>query len=246
MKLMIENNNNGISVAVNSGERLLSKSEVTTVTAKMYDIMTDIQYAENKCVSELTTAEAPVTPVAKPSDSFNIRKRLPNSVVNIEDLSIQQAVTEQALVRCPKCGQSHVLAVNSGNHIYVMRKFYSLTQSDEFRIIAEFDSLTSQDFINMCCKPDTDRKAYFEDIQKAKMLDDKDFAVTNETEVFCPVCCKSSSFMDWKEAYENPLQFFETEHICDACGGEKLEKLIRKHKVYQCDKCGLQTDFKEE
>jgi predicted RNA-binding Zn-ribbon protein involved in translation (DUF1610 family) len=51
--------------------------------------------------------------------------------------------------------------------------------------------------------------------------------------------------MNWKKAFDEPLTFFETEHLCDACGGEKLEKLVKKTKMYQCDKCGLQTPFKE-
>jgi predicted RNA-binding Zn-ribbon protein involved in translation (DUF1610 family) len=173
------------------------------------------------------------------------RDRLPNNLVDVKDLDIKQAITENALVRCPHCGQSHILAVNAGNRIYVMRKFYAYAAEDEFRIIFEFDSLTSKDFLGICCKPETNRKAYFDDVQKMPMIDDKDFAINNDTEVFCPVCCQSDTFMNWKKAFDEPLTFFETEHLCDACGGEKLEKLVKKTKMYQCDKCGLQTPFKE-
>ena len=64
--------------------------------------------------------------------------------------------------------------------------------------------------------------------------------------MICPVCHESDTFEAWKDTFENPLNYFETEHLCDACGGEKLEKLIKKKKVYACDSCGLITDFKEE
>ena len=180
-------------------------------------------------------------------DEFKIRERIPNNVVDVKKLDIKQAVTEEALVRCPVCGQSHVLAVNSGSRIYVMRKFYSANDNtDEFRIIAEFDSLNSQGFIDMCCKPETNKKAYFEDLQQTKMIDDKDFAVTNETEVFCPVCCASSNFIEWKEAFNNPLNYFDTEHLCDACGGEVVTQMIKKQKINKCEKCGHETKYKGE
>ena len=170
------------------------------------------------------------------------RERLPNNIVDVKDLTIEQAIKEKAIVRCPKCGQAHCLAVSSGSKVYMMERQFS---SNEFGIIAEFDSFSSQDFVNMCCKEDTNKQLYFEDLQALKLLDDKDFAVNNDTEIFCPVCHESNTFETWKDAFENPLKYFETEHLCDACGGEKLEKLIKKKKVYACDSCGLVSDFKE-
>ena len=181
--------------------------------------------------------------VASVNEFPTIRKRLPNNVVDIKDLTVKQAIRESALVRCPKCGQAHCLAVSGGSRVYMMERQFS---SNEFGIIAEFDSLGSQDFVNMCCKEDTDKQLYFKDLQALKPLDDKDFAVNNDTEIFCPVCHESNTFETWKDAFENPLNYFETEHLCDACGGEKLEKLIKKKKVYACDSCGLISDFKEE
>lgn len=246
MKIQIEINDVNVTVETPCyADTFLEKNNVMNVCGKMYNVIESVcKLDENINTTEDKNQYQPVMPSKK--DTMVIRPRIPNNVVDIKDLTIKEATTEQALVRCPKCGQSHVLAVNSGNHIYVMRKLYSCTgKADEFRIIAEFDSLSSQDFINMCCNQDTDRKAYFEDIQKVKIIDDKDFAVSNDTEIFCPVCCESDTFINWKNAFENPLNYFETEHLCDACGGEKLEKLIKKHKVYQCDKCGLQSDFEE-
>lgn len=192
----------------------------------------------------LESTEDSQEPIIAPVSEFpTIRKRLPNNVVDIKDLTVQQAIRESALVRCPKCGQAHCLAVSSGSKVYMMERQFS---SNEFGIISEFDSLGSRDFVNMCCKEDTDKHLYFKDLQALKPLDDKDFAVNNDTEIFCPVCHESNTFETWKDAFENPLNYFETEHLCDACGGEKLEKWIKKKKVYACDSCGLVSDFKEE
>lgn len=200
---------------------------------------TSVSFIKETLESTEDSKELTVAPV---SEFPTIRKRLPNNVVDIKDLTVQQAIRESALVRCPKCGQAHCLAVSSGSRVYMMERQFS---SNEFGIIAEFDSLGSQDFVNMCCKEDTDKQLYFKDLQALKPLDDKDFAVNNDTEIFCPVCHESNTFEIWKDAFENPLNYFETEHLCDACGGEKLEKWIKKKKVYACDSCGLISDFKE-
>lgn len=250
MRITIERH--GTHVAISSEHENLSKADIVEVCSKACDVIESIDSkvytkADNERAVQDEPAEYPAPKMVlqqPPQESPMIRPRIPNNVVDVQELDIKKAVTESALVRCPKCGQAHVLAVNAGNHIYMMRKVYG--NPDEFKIIAEFDSLNSQDFINMCCKPETDRKAYFEDLQKVKPLDDKDFAVDNDTPIFCPVCCESDTFYNWKNAYENPLEYFETEHMCDACGGEKLEKLIKKHKVYQCDSCGLAQDIKED
>lgn len=246
MKIQIEINDINVTVETPCyTDTIIERNNVMNVCDKMCNVIESVcKPDENTNTTENENQYQPVMPSKK--DTMVIRPRIPNNVVDIKDLTIKEAVTEQALVRCPKCGQSHVLVVNSGNCVCIMmRKFYSSTSSDEFRIIAEFDSLNNTDLINMCCKSETDRKAYFEDIQNIKMIDDKDFAVNNDTEIFCPVCCESDTFINWKNAFENPLDYFETEHLCDACGGEKLEKFIKKRKVYQCDKCGLQTEFKE-
>lgn len=249
MKLQIESGK-GIKVSATGLPDSLSQSEIMNVTGAMVEMISMIRSYENapeKKAVDTTMVQklvkdksVPAPPVDAPLSL--IRPRIPNNIVDIKDLNIKQAITEEALVRCPHCGQAHCLAVNAGNKIYVLERDFD---KDEFNIIAEFDSLTSNGFIGMCCKEDTDRKAYFEDLQSARIITYEDFAANNDTEVFCPVCCTSNSFMEWKDAYENPLKYFETEHLCDACGGEKVEKLIKDTKKYVCEKCGLQTDFKE-
>lgn len=182
-------------------------------------------------------------PAPKKEERPAFRDRLPNSVVDVKDLTIEKAVTENALVRCPKCGQAHCLAVPSNNHIYLMRRDYS---KNEFGIIAEFSSLESSEFVNACCKPDTNRNAYFNDLQGFTFVDNADFTVDNDTEIFCPVCCKSDDFREWKKAFNTPLEFFETEHLCDACGGEMLPKMVKGKPYQECDKCKHTTEYKED
>lgn len=176
-------------------------------------------------------------------DEFKIRERIPNNVVDIKELDIKQAVTEKALVRCPKCGQAHCLAVNSGSKIYVMERDFN---KNDFNTIAEFDSFTNKGFIGMCCKPETDKKAYFNDLQNVSVVSYDDFTVNNDTEIFCPVCCESDTFLNWKNAYENPLEYFETEHLCSVCGGEMITKMVKKQKINKCEKCGHETKYKED
>lgn len=251
MKIQIDNEK--LSIAITGLPDTLVQNEVENITGKLYntlisanslnttvsDVVFDLE--DSKVITKPPVQQS--TPAITKTESPLIRPRIPNNVIDINDLTIEKAVTENALVRCPNCGQAHCLAVPSGNQIYLMRRDF---KDNEFGIIAEFDSLTGQDFVNVCCKPETNRKAYYEDLQTMSFLYNTDFTVDNNTEIFCPVCCVSSTFNLWKDAFEHPLDYFETEHLCDACGGEKFEKLLKKKKIYECESCGLQTDFKEE
>ena len=149
-------------------------------------------------------------------DMFNIRERIPNSV-DIKDLDIKKAVTEHALVRCPNCGQSHAILVqNDANKYCLMKKDYD---KNEFQIIQ--DNIDEEQLGQVICKGRSQEREYFEDLQKIPAKDeDLDFVVNNETSIRCPVCRHKSSFLYWKEAWETPLKYFETENICDICGGE--------------------------
>jgi DNA-directed RNA polymerase subunit RPC12/RpoP len=167
-----------------------------------------------------------------------VRDRLPNtSVIDPATLDVKKAVTEKALVRCPHCGQAHCLAISSGAKIYFMERDF---HKNDFGIIAKFDSLTNKGFLGMCCKTDTNKLLYFKDLQDAALITQEDFAATDETEIFCPVCHQSESFYEWKNAYINPLDYFETEHICDVCGGETVVKpdAATKQKSIGCETCG--------
>lgn len=237
MKIQIENN--GVKVILESSEEV---HNIEDISNKMIDLYNSISSGTTQTLS-VNKIEEPFKEIkSEAKDRSIIRPRIPNSIVDIKDLTIEKAVTENALVRCPSCGQAHCLAVHS-DKIYMMRKDYD---KNEFGIICEFDSLQSQDFIKACCKEETNRNFYYQDLQKIKFITTSDFAVNNDTEIFCPVCCSSNSFSEWKHAYQEPLSFFETEQLCDACGGEKLEKFIKKSKFYVCDKCGLNEPSKKE
>lgn len=239
IKLSIENGEYSISVTLPEKEFPLMDLGVVMGTLKkgLFVIKGEERAEEVPVMSQPKKIETPR------NDEFRIRERIPNNVVDVHTLDVKQAVTEKALVRCPHCGQAHCLAANAGSKIYMMERDF---KADDFNIIAEFDSLTSEDFIGVCCKPDTDRLAYFQDLQNAETVNDSDFAVNNDSEIFCPVCCESDTFLNWKKAYETPLEFFETEHLCDVCGGETITKVVKKQKVNKCEKCGYETDYKEE
>ena len=248
--------NNSIKISVKRGkcsafievpENFLD-TKVNTITNMLKQCLDSIDDNKVKTDSQpiklfpSVFSEPKETVIQPARDEFKIRERIPNNIVDIKDLDIKQAVTEKALVRCPKCGQAHCLAVNSGNKIYVMERDFD---KDDFHIIAEFDSLTSNGFVGMCCKPDTDKMAYFNDLQSLPIISFEDFAANNDTEVFCPVCCESDTFFNWKNAYEQPLAYFETEHLCDVCGGETVTKMIKKQKKNKCEVCGYETPYKE-
>jgi hypothetical protein len=207
-------NDSRIHLLKSQNDKVLSKMQIRPVT-------------QQKLEPVSTTPERPL-----------VRDRLPNtSIIDPATLDVKKAVTEKALVRCPHCGQAHCLAISAGAKIYFMERDFD---KNDFGIIAKFDSLTNKGFLVMCCKEDTNKLLYFRDLQDAALLTQEDFAATDETEIFCPVCHQSESFYEWKNAYINPLDYFETEHLCDACGGETVVKpdAVTKQKSICCETCG--------
>lgn len=244
------NKDNLITLSIKNGDYsviaevpfIIFDTKTETIVNALKTCLNSVVNNEVKVVEALPKLPQEQQVIAPKRDEFKVRDRLPNNVVDVKTLDIKQAVTENALVRCPKCGQAHCLAVHTYSKAYLMERDFD---ANEFNIIAEFDSLTGNGFIDVCCKPDTNRLDYFKDLQNASIITYEDFALNNNTEVFCPVCCESDTFLNWKDAYENPLNYFETEHLCDVCGGEVVTKMVKKQKVNKCEKCGHETPHKE-
>lgn len=180
---------------------------------------------------EATAKLMPFPQSQKKEESFGIRERIPNNVVDVEQLDVKQAVTENALVRCPYCGQAHALIVQDSNKLYLMRKNYD---KNEFQIVSEAELSE----LNQLLCYENKYVECFKDLQNAPEVTWNDFAVTNDSEIFCPVCHQGSSFMKWKDAWENPLHYFETDSICEICGGEVSIAVIKEgHVNGVCNKC---------
>lgn len=242
-----------ITVSVKNGDY----SVIVEVPKEAFNTKTGmITDALKKCLNSITEEEIeylqPIgeqhlqqhkKAIERDNNEFKIRERIPNNIVDVKSLDVKQAITEKALVRCPHCGQAHALVVHSGSNIYFMERNFD---KDEFNIIFQFDSSNEKQLTGMCCKEDMDKLAYFYDLQSLKAISDDDFVLDNTTELFCPVCHTSNTFEDWKNAYEHPLNYFETEHLCDVCGGETVTKVVKENKINKCEKCGYETDYKEE
>lgn len=157
------------------------------------------------------------------NDIYNIRKRLPNNVIDVASLDVKQAMTENALIRCPHCGQAHaaIIKQQDSNFYFMIRDF----KDNEFKVLSEFDSSNLEEINRMYC-PDSKemRPQYFKDLRnfKTELRSDIDLVVDNDTEIICPVCQKRSSFLHWKKAWEEPSNYFEYSNICDICGNEMM------------------------
>lgn len=248
MKIKLEVND--IEVSLKTDCPHASKSDVLAITGALYDATIQFAKVDNakeptiEKVAKQISQSTKMTPVIHSEDRPMVRDRLPNNIVDIKDLTVEQAVTENALVRCPNCGQAHALVVMDNGYCFFMRRDYD---KNEFVIIGQYNAVTDKkEFLNVCCKEDTDRNLYFDDLQKISESTTDNFSVTNDTELFCPVCNTSNTFVNWKKAFDMPLDFFETEQLCDACGGEVVTKMVKKKKMCQCEKCGHTTEYKGE
>lgn len=242
MKIHILKNGNEFNVEVGDN---VTNTEMLSFISSLFDkTITESAPVEAEAStgdSETFAEHYGCQPAPRPSerDTFSFRERLPNNVVDIGALDIKQAVSENALVRCPKCGQNHAIVLRDKNKLYLMRRSYAV---GEFGIVMEVDNVP-EDIGKICCGGDSpeEKLTYFHSVQSLNLQDDKDFSVTNETEIFCPVCKESSPFMQWKDAHEHKEHYFEFEHVCGVCGGECImdakEEKDGKGLVV-CTKCG--------
>lgn len=199
--------------------------EEVNITTKNIDVKEETTLVQNK----------ETAPIVNKKDDFHIRTRIPNNVVDVNTLTIGKANTENALVRCPKCGQSHCVIVKDGPNLLMLGRDF---KKNEFRVI--IDSFTEEEIPGLVYKENNCSKVtYFKDLQKivSEIKKEVDFVVNNETEMFCPVCKESTSFIEWKKAFLNPLEYFETEQLCNVCGGEVVTKLIKRKTVHKCEVC---------
>jgi hypothetical protein len=214
------------------------------------------QYVPDNNVGNISNTENIIPINNNSNNSVNndtplIRGRIPNNVVDPETLTYKKAIVENALVRCPNCGQAHILIAKVPDGLYVMRKNFV---TKNFDIITKIED---KDIENLSLKEGVDHSTYFFDVLNLKIdpeFADKDIAVDNDTLISCPICQSTSNFKEWKKAYDQPLDYFETEQLCDSCGGEltmlvskpEREKLkaqgIDPDGVMQCETCNVKFD----
>ena len=178
-----------------------------------------------------------VQEVKAPVERPPFRDRLPNNIVDVNELDVKQATQGAALVRCPHCGQSHCIVLRDGANMYMMQK-----RDGEFKII--IGPVHPTDFLNRYVMPEESNPLdYYNDLLGINIQEDKDFAVDNDTDIFCPVCHQSAKFIEWKRAYDEPLSYFEYEHPCEVCGGETtvLKAAEDEEVIYGCEVCGHES-----
>ena len=204
-------------------------------TDTMQKTVTAIQEKKEQPKNIQTSVDRPV-----------IRDRLPNTV-DLSELEMKKAVTEEPMVRCPECGQSSTVLVEiDDTHNYLMRKVVN-EKKETFETVME---LTSEKDINNILMPASASPLdYHNDIMKIKIpkkLKDVDINVSNETKICCPVCGNSAhTFKEWVEAFKHPLDFgFETENLCDVCGQEAVNTFDEnKNEVIVCESCGSKKNI---
>lgn len=210
--------------------------------------------SDNASVPMIDEQKEPVVVTTpREQDAFRIRKRVPNNVVDISELTIGKAETNNALVRCPHCGQSHaILAMDEFNYYIMVRDF----EKNEFFPVGDpfnVNETTEEELLSFMYQESKNGKEvskldYFNDIQtllKKYKKESIDIVVNNDSLIKCPVCHKDEHFIEWKEAFVNPQNYFEFNEICDACGGEMLGKNTKsstksKSPVFKftCESCG--------
>lgn len=188
------------------------------------------------------------------------KKHIPGEV-NLNELSIQEAETKHLLFRCPCCGQGHVCLVKPKENEYILMARHN----NDFEYIETLDedgadkvTITNmlsvkninitEDYIADFDKEENKDKLidYFDDIQSFEYNSDCDVIIEDDTNIMCPICSAISPASSWINAYNNPLEYFEYDDICDVCGGEMIYSVSKKDQEneLECEICKLKKVFK--
>ena len=178
--------------------------------------------------------------VQQQDDRPVIRDRLPNQI-DMSELDIKKAITNHPMIRCPHCGQSSKAIVHIGPSEY----YYIRKDNKEFNIIMKLNDY--EEINNVCLPKESDVTTYHNDIENIKVPNkykNVDLNVNENTVFECPICRQKESFNQWNMAFETPLNFFETDKLCEICGGEMVNVLVtdengnKNVNQEQCEACG--------
>lgn len=225
--------------AILTGEELES---VVKIIQLFKTNQNSIKTSFDNIIKDAIPKEEPKKMQASNNDRPVIRDRLPNQV-DLSELEIKRAVTEEPMIRCPVCGQSStaIVVIKDDEEYYLLRKI-NKNGKDTFETVLKCDNY--EDVMKLYKPSDASELDYYEDVTKikiAKNLRNTDLNVSNDTKLICPLCLDNSVFSKWVEAFKHPLDFgFETEMLCDVCGEEAVETIDKdKNKVIQCEHCGF-------
>ena len=225
--------------AILTGEELES---VVKIIQLFKSNQNSIKTSFDNIIKDAIPKEEPKKMQASSNDRPVVRDRLPNQV-DLSELEIKRAVTEEPMIRCPGCGQSStvIVVIKDDEEYYLLRKI-NKNGKDTFETVLKCDNY--EDVMKLYKPSDASALDYYEDVTKikiAKNLRNTDLNVSNDTRLICPLCLDNSVFSKWVEAFKHPLDFgFETEMLCDVCGEEAVETIDKdKNKVIQCEHCGF-------
>lgn len=159
-------------------------------------------------------------------DTFDVRKRVPNVE---EDGGSYEPPFLNGL-RCPNCAQHLAIRVETDtkNMLFVLRYGeYEKAVKDEI------------DFV------EDDMPSFLEALDKVETEPLSFERANSNVNVTCPYCGnKTEGDTAWKDAFDNPYNYFEYDVLCDKCGGEVFPNLIRNketdevREVMMCERCG--------
>ena len=185
-------------------------------------------------------------------------KRLPNtSIVDVSTIDLKKAIAQETLIRCPFCGQSHCTIIGTHQNVRVLLKKKHNGKNSYYP--AATPAATGNKTINDVFSEFTiaglirNKRIKEEHLHKQRLefynlmsnvnVTDEDFNADADTRLLCPVCGKESTLSVWVDAYVNPLKYFETGSLCEACGGELVD-CIENDSVHgevtvaKCEVCG--------
>ena len=235
--------NNGVKIVLSNlpDSVLRDKEEQEALKSMIKDLISSLEIEKEKNISNNNITKLETKESKRPvnDDRPVIRGRVPNKI-DLSEFNITNAEVKEYGIRCPECGQSSKAIVMLGlDGDYYLRK-ENKNGKETYEAILK---LENDEIDQMCKKEDVDPLVYHKDImeiKQAKELRGKDINIDKHTNIKCPCCGNIDLYSLWIKAYEEPLEVgFESDNLCDICGGEAVDYIDKDKKhSYKCEVCG--------
>lgn len=201
----------------------------------------------------------PINNEATVVDDCGIRDRLPNSVDELDNKTVDMTKvnTEQLPMkqyknfRCPSCGQSAIIKTLGELQSYCFRDIgkqgASLLQINKDHMEDIIDYYFDKGLPTPIPKLFIDSTNPNHELNNIVIVEETDVAITTDGTLKCEcICCnKVFNFEEWYDAYKNTNKYFEYEP-CYLCGSETLQVIQKNQSMIKCENESCNHTFGEE
>lgn len=143
--------------------------------------------------------------------------------------------------RCPNCGQAFITKAVGANNTQKMFIFRNVNANQEEQKV----TFRKVNIEGLKINDRTDKEelvSIYKDLDKLA-FEEVNLLYQEGTDCHCPICSNEDyTLKDWIDAWTSPLNYFDSEMICDICGDDARLIMTDKTQYVECeDNCLSKT-----